>query len=255
MFARWSLVAVTSTLLFASASPAQNQMGEPFDAASLDNALKGMRVYNARMTDIAAMRVQHLNLQNRRYDAGSKAEKDVNAWQATQSKFRECLHGKLGNDPARMQKMQEKVMALASNPAAMQKYAEAGQAVSAAAAKGDTIAMAKASADMMKALGFDLKADTVAATSACGGAPRRPPAVAEIEQLERQADSLTIRLRRAENAADGDAARAAGVAPSRFAEMRERLFTYAARPSFFQGKEAGLLAARKTEITALTKVQ
>jgi hypothetical protein len=154
-----------------------------------------------------------------------------------------------------MQKMQEKVMGLASNPAAMQKYADASQAMSAAAQKGDTVAMAKASEEMMKALGFDLKADTVAATAACGGAPKRPAVVTEIETLERQADSLAMRLRRAETAADGDAARAASVAPSRFAEMRERLVTYANKPSFITGKEADLLAAHKAEIVALTKLQ
>jgi hypothetical protein len=255
MFGRRTAVVATSMLLLANAPLASAQMGEPFDAASLDNALKGMRVYKARMTDIVAMRVQYLNLQNRRNDATDKGTKDVETHQSNQSKFRDCLHEKLAGDPARMQKMQEKVMSLASNPAAMQKYSEASQAMSNAAMKGDTVAMAKASAEMMKALGIDLKADTVAATAACGGAPKRPASVVEIEQLERQADSLTIRLRRAEIAAEGDAARAAGVAPSRFAEMRERLATYSGRPGLFQGKEADLLAAHKAEIVALTKVQ
>jgi hypothetical protein len=255
MLGRWTSIIAASALL-TGAPAAHAQMGDPFDAASLDNALKGMRLYKSRMTDIVAMRVQYLNVQNRRSEAGSKGENDVNAYHQKQETFRECLRGKLSfNDPAFMQKMQEKVMGLASNPAAMQKYADASQAMSAAAQKGDTAAMAKASTEMMKSLGLDLKADTVAATASCGGVPKRPAVVAEIEQLERQADSLTIRLRRAETAADGDAARAAGVAPSRFAEMRERLATYASRPALFQGKEADLLAAHKTEIVALTKTQ
>jgi hypothetical protein len=147
------------------------------------------------------------------------------------------------------------MMSLANNPTVMQKYAEASQAASNAAMKGDTTAMKKATADMMKVLGFDLHADTVAATAACGGAPKAPAAVAEVETLERQADSLTVKLRRAENAAEGDAALAAGVVPARFAQMRERLETYANKPGFFTGKEAEVLAAHKAEIIALTKTE
>jgi hypothetical protein len=250
MFGRWSST-VAAALLLATGTSASAQMGEPFDAASLDKALAGMRVYKARMTDIVAMRVQYLNVQNRRSEATDKSAKDVEAYQNKQNEFRDCLHGKLANNPAQTQKM----MAMASNPTAMQKYSEAIQAASAAAQKGDTVAMAKATAEAMKALGVDLKADSVAATAACGGAPKRPASVTEIEQLERQSDSLAIRVRRAETAAEGDAARAAGVAPSRFAEMRERLTTYANRPGFFQGKEAELLAPHKAEIVALAKVQ
>lgn len=255
MFVRRAVLVAASTLVTAFASSAAAQMGDPFDAASLENALKGMRVYKARMTDIVAMRVQYINLQNRRSDAHTKGEREINAFEGTQSKFRGCLGDKLSNDPARMQKMQEKVMSLANNPTAMQKYAEASQAASAAAMKGDTAAMAKASAELFKVLGLDLKADTVAATAACGGAPKRPAAVAEVEQLEKQADSLTIRLRRAENAAEGDAARAAGVTPSRFAEMRERLLTFAGSSAPFKGADAALLASRRAEITALMKDQ
>jgi hypothetical protein len=253
MFARWSTIAGTTALL-CTATAAQSSLGTPFDAASLESALKGMRVYKARMTEIVGMRVQYLNLQSRRSEAQSGAQSDIVAYDGAQSKFRECISKKL-NDPAKMQKMQEKVMSLASNPDAMQKYADASQAMSNAATKGDTAAIARATADMMKALGVDLKADTAAAASACGGAPRRPPSIVQIETLERQADSVTIRLRRAETAADADAARAAGVSPSRFAEMRERLTTFANRPAFFQGKEADLLAAHKAEIVSLTKLE
>jgi hypothetical protein len=258
MLARqFRLIAITAGLI-AYTGAAAAQMGDPFDAASLENAIKGMRVYKARMSEIVSMRVQYLNIQNRRSEAQTKGEREIEAYQKSQSAHRECVREKLDklkNDPARMQKMQEKIMGLASNPAAMQKYAEASQAASAAAMKGDTAAMTKASAELFKVLGMDPKADTVAATTACGAAPKRPASVTEIEQLEKQADSLTIRLRRAETAADGDAARAAGVAPSRFAEMRERLATYVSRPTMFKAPESDLLAARKAEIVSLTKEQ
>jgi hypothetical protein len=253
MFGRWSSLVAVSTLLVVCAPQATAQMGEPFDAVSLDNALKGMRVYKARMTDIVALRVQYLNVQNRRSEAADKGARDVEVYQENQNKFRDCLHEKLQAGMGR--KVQEKMMSISNNPAAIQKYTDALNAASAAAAKGDTAALARANADMMKAIGIDFKADTVAATATCGGAPKRPASIVEIEQLDRQSDSLAIRVRRAETAADGDASRAASVAPSRFAEMRERLTNYANRPGSFQGKEADLLAAHKAEIVALTKVQ
>lgn len=250
MFAR-----LTSVMLFTvCASVSGAQMGPAFDAASLDNALKGMRVYKARMTEIVAMRVQFMNVQNHRSDAQTKGEKEIQAYENRQNQYRECLSEKLhGNDQAKAAKMQEKVMGMMSNAAAMQKYSELGQAVATAAQKGDTAAMYKANLELMKFLGMDPKADSAAAATACGGTPKRPQSVIDVEQLERQADSITIKLRRAENAAEGDASRAAGVAPSRFAEMRERLTTYANNPSQFTGAEAALLLAHKAEIVALTK--
>lgn len=238
------------------AAPAFAQVSQPFDAATLDQALKGLRVYHARMTEIVAMRVQYLNAQNRRSQAGDKSQAEVDAYDNAKSKFDNCVSSKLNaQDPAKMAKMQEKVMAAMTNPANAQKYAELNQAMATAAGKGDTTAMKKATADLMKLIGMDPKADTVAAMSACAPAPRIPTAVAELKSLDHQVDSISVRLRKAENAVETEAAAAAGVTPTRFAQMRERLEMYVNKPSGFTGVEATILAAHKAEIATLTKQQ
>jgi hypothetical protein len=228
--------------------------GDAFDAASLESAIKGMRVYKARLADLAAMRVQYLNLQSRRADLSEKNAEQITAFTNRDGEYRECVATKLSEGKReKAQEMHRKVMSLASDPATLQKYTDANQRYLDAATKGDTAAANKALAEMMKLLGFDAKADTAAARAACGAAPRPPVVVAEIERMEKQTDTLAVRIRRAETAADEDGARAAGVSAVRFAQMRERLLSFAQNPGSFTGAEAALLAPRKAEIVELMK--
>ena len=111
----------------------------------------------------------------------------------------------------------------------------------------------KLSAQQEKLLGVDMKADTTAAEARCGKLPPPPAAIAEIERLRKQNEDVNRRLRSAESSADVDGARAAGVQPARFQQMRERLVTWVGKPNSLGSKEGDLLKGRKAEIEDVVK--
>jgi hypothetical protein len=156
------------------------------------------------------------------------------------------------NKPQREAAMQQKMMTLVSDPKFAAEMARIGQAQQAAYAKGDTAAVRKLAEEQVKLYGIDEKADSVAAAAKCP-LPPPPAAVAEIERLGKQSDDLNTRIRTAESSADVDGARAAGVQPARFQQMRERLTTWASKPSSLGSKEGNLLNGRKKEIEDVVK--
>jgi hypothetical protein len=203
--------------------------------------------------------MQYLDLQKRRSDLLDKNERAISDYRTNDSKIRECTSAFTDlQSPERQQIVQKKMMGMMSDANAISKfnmaYADAAQAYGAALQKNDSVAASKAYNDIMKLLGIDAKADSVAAAAKCGTPPRRPAALAEAEQLGKQTDDISARLRMAESSADIEAARAAGVQPARFAQMRERLTSYLSKPAAFPGKEGDLLKGRKAEIEDLTRI-
>ncbi|HYV99402.1 MAG TPA: hypothetical protein VE967_18230 [Gemmatimonadaceae bacterium] len=235
-------------------SPTDAALGDPFDASSLDAALKGMRVYKTRTNDLAALRQQFLTVQNKRAELQNQNQRAIDAYESDASKIKSCISEQLSQSArANAGAIQQKAMSLATDATKMQQYSQIAQQAAAAAQKGDTAAMAKANADMMKLLGMDPHADTVAAQRKCGAVPARPAAMAEMDRLEKQSDTLSVRIRTGESTADIDAARAAGVTPAKFAQMRERLTSWLAKPGSFGAAETAVLKPRKAEIEDLTK--
>jgi hypothetical protein len=244
----------------ANAKPAGSnaQIGDPFDAASLDVALKGMRVFKSRMTDVAAMRNQYLAAQNRRSALQEKNQRQIDEYESNHNTIRNCVSDYMSNNAQDQSKVaQQKMMSLMSDQAALMKfttdYTRISQEYANAISKGDTVTAYKSLAEMTKMLGIDPKADSAKAFARCGNFPRRPAAMDEMDQIGKQTDSLSTRLRTAETTADIDAARAAGVQPVRFAQMRERLSRYVANTPAFAGKEGDLLKGRRAEIEDLVK--
>jgi hypothetical protein len=229
------------------------QLGEPFDAASLDGAIKGMKLYRSRLAEVAALQKQYLDAQQKRSALVDKNQKQLNDYDESRNKNRECVSNfNRATRPQREAAMQQKMMTLVSDPKFAAEMARIGQAQQAAYAKGDTAAVRKLAEEQVKLYGIDEKADSVAAAAKCP-MPPPPAAVAEIERLGKQSDDLNTRIRTAESSADVDGARAAGVQPARFQQMRERLTTWVSKPSSLGSKEGNLLNGRKKEIEDVVK--
>ena len=144
-----------------------------------------------------------------------------------------------------------------SDPAAYQNFAmemaRIGQEQQAAVKKNDTLTLRKLQAQQEKLMGIDTKADSLAAVGKCGPPPQPPAAVAEIQRLDKLSDDLNSRIRAAESSADTDGAKAAGVLPGRFQQMRERLTTWLDKPNSLGGKEGSLLSGRRKDIEEVVK--
>ena len=234
------------------------QLGEPFDAASLDGAIKGMRVYRARLADVASLQKQYLVNQEKHSALTEKNQRQVNDYDEAKNKNHECFSDyKSANRRNSEELAQKKMMAMASDPAAYQTFimemGRIAQEQQAAVKKNDTVALKKLVEQQEKLLGIDAKADSLAAVAKCGPVPPPPAAVAEIERLGKLNDDLNGRIRAAESASDVDGARAAGVTPTRFQQMRERLSTWLSKPSSLGAKEGSLLNGRKKEIEEVVK--
>jgi hypothetical protein len=243
-----------------AAKPAgtDDHIGEPFDAASLNNALAGMRAYKARMNQVAAIQAQYLDNQKKRTALQESSEKTTAAYEESSAKNRNCRTDYLADARAnRGDPMQKKMQSLMNDPAALQKFAmessRLNQVIMAAQAKGDTNAVKAATRDLQKLGGVDEAADSVAADKKCGAPPPRPAATAQLDQMQQRSDDLNRQLRTAETASDTDGAQAAGVSATRFAQMKERLTQFVNNGPAFGGKEGDLLKAHKTEIERLVK--
>jgi hypothetical protein len=240
----------------AIATPLHAQLGDPFTPATFESAMKGLKVMQARGNELAALRTQYLNAQNRRSKLLEDNERAIEAFEVNDRKVRDCTSEQLNsNSPERQQMLQQKMMAMMSDPVAANRFAQDYQRLleisTKAAQANDTAAMAKANADILKLYGVDAKADSAAAAVKCGALPRKPAALLDADAQSRRADSLATTIRRVESLADIEAARAAGVDPARFLQMRERLQTFISKPSALTAQEIALLTPRKAEIQAL----
>lgn len=251
---------IASAFALVATTPALAQLGDPFTPATFESAMKGMKLMQTRSTELASLRTQYLNAQNRRSKVLEDNEAAITAYETNHDRIRECTREQLStNSPERQQMLQQKMMAMMSDPVAANRFAQEYQRIleisSKAAQTNDTAAMNKANAELLKLYGIDAKADSAAAAAKCGALPRKPAPVLEAERQARIADSLATTIRRAESVADIDAARAAGVSPARFLQMRERLQTFLSKPSALTPAEIALLTPRKAEIQALFAYQ
>ncbi len=234
------------------------QLGEPFDATSLDGAIKGMRVYRARLADVASLQKQYLDNQQKLSALRDKSRKQVSDFDESRNKNRECVSDfKSSNRKSSEEATKQRMMAMMSDPAAYQNFAmemaRIGQEQQAALKKNDTLTLRKLQAQQEKLVGIDTKADSLAAVGKCGAPPQPPAAVAEIQRLDKLSDDLNSRIRSAESSADTDGAKAAGVPPARFQQMRERLTTWYDKPNSLGGKEGSLLNGRRKDIEEVVK--
>jgi len=243
-----------------TAKPAgtDDHIGEPFDAASLDNALAGMRAYKAKMNQVAAIQAQYLDNQKKRSALQESSGSAIRAYEENNSKNANCRVDFLAElRSGRGDPLQKKMQSLMSDPAAMQKFAiessRLNQVIMAAQQKGDTNAVKAATRDLQKLAGVDEAADSVAAAKKCGAPSPRPAVLAQLDQMQQRSDDLSQQLRTAESASDTDGARAAGVPATRFAQMKERLTQFVNNGPAFGGKEGDLLKAHKSEIEKLVK--
>jgi hypothetical protein len=242
----------------AAANPASAQLGDPFTEASLTNALRGLQVAQGRMAEANALRQQFYGVQNKRGQLLTDNEKVIEAYRVADNKHGECVQEYLSNlesDPNRQMEIQRKMMAMATDPAAIQKLTTLQMSHAELAAKGtDTTGMRKITEELQKLMGVDPKADSAAARTKCGAGPRQPAAVAEADRLEKQSDTLSMRMRGAEESADADGAKAAGVSLAAFRMMWERLQTYLSKASALPPAEGVILLRRKAEIEAALKL-
>ena len=81
-----------------------------------------------------------------------------------------------------------------SDPAFRDKAVALAQKMGEAQARGDTVAFRKLAAEMGLTMD-DPKPDTLAADKACGREPAKPAVLAQIEQLDAQAQKLTEDIR------------------------------------------------------------
>jgi hypothetical protein len=253
-------IALTAAIvLSAPGSTAHAQLGDPFTAPSLDATLRGLKVYQSRVADAAALRQQFYNAQSQRGKLLTDNDGPVSAYREAEAKHRNCVSESIDeNRPNQQEALQKKMMAMVSDPVALNKFSQEYtallQAATQAAEAKDTAASRRASEGLGKLMGADPTADTAAAMRKCGARPRPPAPVAEAARLEARVDSLSIRMRAAEGAADADGAKAAGVAVEKFRQMRERLETFLSKPSALLPAEVVLLGPRKAEIEAALKV-
>lgn len=233
-------------------------IGDPFDDASLSAALKGMRTFKAKMSEVASIQAQYLANQKERSTLQEASTRVISEYETNRAKIHECQSAFRAANPIDNDALvQKKMMSLIGDQAAMQKFATESERLNkasmAAQAKGDTTAMKNATYEMMKLIGVDMAADSIAAARKCGALPARPAAMDQLDQMQRKSDDLNRQLRATESSSDIEAARAAGVTPARFGQMRERLTQFIDNGKVFGGKEGELLKSRKSEIEGLVK--
>ncbi len=231
-------------------SAAAAALGDPFDAGTLEAAMKGMQVYKTRIADAAALNKSYMENQAK-YTAllqsGKKAAAD---FRANDDAIRRCIDADFdAHESERALAMQSNAMKAMSDPAKRNAVMKLTADMQAAQAKGDIEAVKKTTEAYATLLG--IQADSAAAFKKCGKPPVKPASMVETERLEKANEDLTKRMRVIESSADIDGARSAGVDPAKFQKMRERLVTFTESPKSFSGAEKELLTARKAEIIAV----
>jgi hypothetical protein len=232
------------------------QLGEPFDAASLDAAIKGMRAYHDRTDEVASLQKQYLANQEKLSALQDKNPGAVDKHNEAKNKNHACVSDfQRANRRSSEEQTKQKMMAMMSDPAGYQNFvmemARISQEQQAAVKKNDTLTVKKLQLQQEKLLGIDSKADSLAAVAKCGPPPQAPAVVAEIERLSDLSGKLNNRIRTTESASDEEAAKVAGVSPTRFQQMRERLTKWYGSPNSLGPKEGNLLNSRKKDIDEL----
>lgn len=134
----------------------------------------------------------------------------------------------------------------AKTMAVMQKMALAQQ-------RGDTVEMKRLAAELGVAAD-DSKPDSLAADKACGSEPPKPAAMAQIEQLDAQANALSDDIRKLEEKSAATEVKESGFTERQFLMARERAeaylsaMKYKSRPRGFSAAELDALGAQRTDL-------
>lgn len=253
--AKEQIVKPDATAPAKSATPTSNaQIGDPFDAASLDAALKGMVVVKAKQAELAALNKQYVDNQEKRTALVDKNARVIDEYGKKREINDNCISEDISaRTPAREAAAQEKAMAVMSDESTRDEYVKVMTAMQGAGAKSDTASLRKLTATYLKMLGMDPHADTLAAYKKCGRPPAMPASMIEAERMQKENDAIAVKVRVVENSADIDGARAANTTPAKFKQMRERLVTFSSSGSHWSSSEKALLNGRKTEIQNAVK--
>ena len=150
----------------------------------------------------------------------------------------------------RSKELQAKAM---SDPAFREKAVALAQKMGEAQARGDTAAFRKLAAEMgLEA--DDKSADSVAADKACGREPAKPAVLAQMDQLDAQAQALTEQIRELEQKAAATEVKESGLDERQFLMARERIEAYLSatkyksQPRGFSPVELEALGARRADL-------
>ena len=230
------------------------QIGDPFDAASLDAALKRMVVVRARQAELAALNKQYVDNQEKRTVLVDKNARVIDEYEKKRESNDNCISQDLSaRTPEREAVAQQKAMAVMSDESTRDEYLKVATAMQGAVAKNDTASLRKLTATYMKILGVDPQADSIIAFKKCGHPPLLPASMIEAERMQKVMDGLGVKMRAVESSADADGARAANTTPAKFKQMRERLVTFSSSGSQWSSAEKALLNGRKAEIQNAVK--
>ena len=237
-----------------TANASNAQIGDPFDAASLDAALKGMVVVKARQAELAALNKQYVDNQEKRTALVDKSARVIDEYEKKRESNDNCISQDISaRTPEREAVAQQKAMAVMSDESTRDEYLKVATAMQGAVAKNDTASLRKLTATYMKMLGVDPQADSIIAFKKCGHPPALPASMIEAERMQKVMDGLGVKMRVVESSADADGARAANTTPAKFKQMRERLVTFSSSGSQWSSSEKALLNGRKAEIQNAVK--
>ncbi len=237
-----------------TANASNAQIGDPFDAASLDAALKGMVVVKARQAELAALNKQYVDNQEKRTALVDKSARVIDEYEKKRESNDNCISQDISaRTPEREAVAQQKAMAVMSDELTRDEYVKVATAMQGAVAKNDTASLRKLTATYMKMLGVDPQADSIIAFKKCGHPPALPASMIEAERMQKVMDGLGVKMRVVESSADADGARAANTTPAKFKQMRERLVTFSSSGSQWSSSEKALLNGRKAEIQNAVK--
>ena len=162
-----------------TANASNAQIGDPFDAASLDAALKGMVVVKARQAELAALNKQYVDNQEKRTALVDKSARVIDEFEKKRESNDNCISQDISaRTPEREAVAQQKAMAVMSDESTRDEYLKVATAMQGAVAKNDTASLRKLTASYMKMLGVDPQADSIIAFKKCGHPPALPAALA-----------------------------------------------------------------------------
>ena len=150
----------------------------------------------------------------------------------------------------RNKEMQAKAM---SDPAFREKAMDIARKMAAAQQKGDTVEMRRLMAEL-GGVSDDPKADSLAADKTCGAMPPKPAAMAQIEELDAQANALSDQIRKLEEKAAATEVKDSGLNERQFLMARERAeaylsaMKYKSQPNGFSNAELAALGARRSDL-------
>ena len=140
-----------------------------------------------------------------------------------------------------------------SDPAFRDKAVALAQKMGEAQARGDTAAFRKLAAEMGLTMD-DPKPDTLAADKACGREPAKPAVLAQVEQLDAQAQKLTEEIRQLEEKSAATEIKESGLDERQFLMARERVeaylsaMKYKSQPRGFSAAELEALGAQRANL-------